>query len=400
MEATLSPTASTAIDPVEFTLGHDFVELRRHILGNVVPALDSLVASVAEEDELAPVLERLAADPNRLLDGRCDGDLGIRHATVAVEALATGRQTYLVPVLVSALSRMPIALAGTDAQKDRFLARVGEAPVGTFAMTEPTPGSDVAGLGSRARREGDEVILDGHKRWITVQDPDHLEWLIVWAKPDGSTGHELSCFVVPADAAGLTIEPHGDALGMRAVPLCDVRLDGVRVGREHQLGEDGRCFGLAMRCLNSVRCVVGARGLGLTARVLMDAAEHVRSREAFGATIGDRQTVRAKLAALAARLEAARLLTYRAAAMADAHGLGKAEGPILGASKWLGTELAVDAATTALHLAGALGYDQSATMFSRHLRDAQQLTIVEGVSEVQLELIGHGVLDKLLWWES
>ena len=116
-------------------------------------------------------------------------------------------------------------------------------------------------------------------------------------------------------------------------------------------------------------------------------------------TLADRQSVRATLAALAARLEAARLLTYRAAALADARDLGKQAGPVHAASKWLGTELAVEAATAAMHLAGAAGYDESRTMFARHLRDAQQLTIVDGVSEVQLELIGYGVLDGSLWWE-
>lgn len=398
MEA--STRTAPALDAVSFTLGTRFADLRSHVLGDLVPRLDQAVAGVAEEDELAPVLGLLAADPYRLLDGRADGDFGIRAATVAVEALATGRQTYLVPVLVNALSRMPIVLAGTEEQQELFLARAADAPIGAFGMTEPTPGSDVAGLQTIARDDGDHVILDGHKRWITIQDRDQLEWIIIWAKPQGGTGHALSCFVVPADAPGLTIVRHGRTLGMRSVPLCDIVLDGVRLPRTHQLGEDGRAFGLAMRCLNSVRCVVGARGLGLTARVLMDAATLVRERPAFGGTIGDRQTVRAKIADLAARLEAARLLTYRAAAITDHGGLGKAEGPVLGASKYLGTELAVEASTAALHLAGALGYDEDATMFSRHLRDAQQLTLVEGVSEVQLELIGYGVLDRILWWDA
>lgn len=336
-----------------------------------------------------------------MLDGRTEGDLGIRAATVACEALATGRQTYLVPVLVSALSRTPIVLAGSEEQQVRFLGRIGQAPVGTFGMTEPGPGSDVAGLQTTIRDDGERAILNGHKRWITVQDPEQLEWIVVFGKPEGAGGHALSCFVVPADADGVRIERRGELLGMRAVPLCDVILDDVCLRRdEHQIGEDGRCFGLAMRCLNSVRCVVGARGLGLTARVLMDAAEWVKQREAFGGTLADRQTVRADLARLAARLEAARLLTYRAAAIADSGELGRKAGPVLGASKYLGTELAVEAATTALHLAGAAGYNERQTMFARHLRDAQQLTIVEGVSEIQLELIGHGVLDKLLWWDS
>jgi alkylation response protein AidB-like acyl-CoA dehydrogenase len=387
-------------DPVSCVLGDGLAGLRRHVLGAVVPALDKLLADVAEEGELPPVLERLAADPVSLLDGRdAPGDLGIRHATVAVEALATGRQTYLIPVLVNALARAPIVLAGNDAQQERFLARAATRPVGTFAMTEPEAGSDVARLTTTARDDGDHVVLNGHKCWINVLDREALEWIIVWARPEGSTGHALSCFVVPADTPGVHIAQVGDMLGMRAIPLADIRLEEVRVPRTHQIGEDGRCFGLAMRCLNSVRCVVGARGLGLTARVLMDAADYVNARPSFGGTLADRQSVRATLAALAARLEAARLLTYRAAALADARDLGKEASPVHAASKWLGTELAVEAATAAMHLAGAAGYDESRTMFGRHLRDAQQLTIVEGVSEVQLELIGYGVLDGSLWWE-
>jgi alkylation response protein AidB-like acyl-CoA dehydrogenase len=391
--------SSTDRSPVAFTLGPRFADLRTRLLHDVVPALDRALHGVPEERELPAVLDAVSADPADLLDPRA-GDLGIRAATVAVEALATGRQSYLVPVLVAALARMPIVLAGDRDQQQRFLVRARSAPVGAFAMTEPTPGSDVAGLRTTARRDGEEVVLNGHKRWITIPDRDRLEWLIVWAKPEGSEGHALSCFVVPADTPGLEIRPHGRPLGMRAVPLCDVVLRDVRVSRDHQLGEDGRAFGLAMRCLNAVRCIVGARGLGLTARVLMDVAQDVASREAFGGTLADRQTVRARIGDLAARLEAARLITYQAAAIADAGGLGKPEGPLLSASKYLGTELAVEAATAALHLAGARGYDEDATMFARHLRDAQQLTLVEGVSEVQLELLGYGVLDRLLWWDA
>lgn len=391
--------AATAADPVAFVLGPELADLRRAVLDDVVPALDARLAGVAEENELPHVLEALAGDPRGLLDGRRDGDLGIRWATVAVEALATGRQSYLIPVLVGALARMPIVLAGDAEQQARLLDGADRAPVGAFAMTEPHVGSDVAALRTVARDDGDHVVLNGHKRWITVQDRDQLRWVIVWARPEGAGGHALSCFAVPADSPGVTIAPHGDPLGMRGVPLCDVVLEDVRVSRANQLGPDGRCFGLAMRCLNAVRTIVAARGLGLTARVLSDAAALVQERQAFGGTLADRQPVRATLGALAARLEAARLMTYRAAALADAGGVGKEGAAVLAASKWLGTELAVEAATAALHLAGATGYDQGATMFGRHLRDAQQLTIVEGVSEVQLEIVGYGVLDGTLRWD-
>jgi alkylation response protein AidB-like acyl-CoA dehydrogenase len=189
-------------------------------------------------------------------------------------------------------------------------------------------------------------------------------------------------------------------MGMRAIPTYDLILEDVTIPVANRIGEAGAAFGLAMRCLNAVRCLVAARGLGLTARVLMDATSYVKERKAFGGTIADKQAVRMTLAGLGARLEAARTLTYRAAALTDERRLGKEDAPVLAASKYLGTELAVDAATAALHVMGATGYDEEEHEIARHLRDAQQLTLVEGVSEVQLELIGFGMLDGNLWWDD
>jgi alkylation response protein AidB-like acyl-CoA dehydrogenase len=185
---------------------------------------------------------------------------------------------------------------------------------------------------------------------------------------------------------------------MRAVPLCDVVLDGVRVGEGDLIGRDGGGFGIAMRTLNAVRPIVAARGLGLAARVIMAATRHVETREAFGGPLAELQLVRGALAGLAARLEACRALTHRAAALVDADGPGKQHAAVLAAAKLLSTELAVDAATTCLHLAGAAGYTAELP-FERALRDAHQLTIVEGTSEVQLELVARGLLDRSLWWD-
>jgi alkylation response protein AidB-like acyl-CoA dehydrogenase len=186
---------------------------------------------------------------------------------------------------------------------------------------------------------------------------------------------------------------------MSAVPLCDVVLDDVVVAASQLVGRSGTGFGIAMRTLNAVRPLVAARGLGLVASVLMAATRYVERRRAFGGSLADLQQVRAKLAGLAARLEAARLLTYYAAEQVDAHGPGRAQAPVLAAAKLLSTELAVEAATTCMHLAGAAGYT-TALPFERALREAQQLTVVEGTSEVQLELIARGLLDRTLWWDA
>lgn len=393
-------TSTNAADAVAAVLGPEHAALRHHLLG-LLPALDEITAGRPEDDELSDELfDTLARDPYGLLDPAAvdpSAGLGIRVATVATEALATGRQTYLIPVLLSALSRMPLVLAGTAEQKERHLASLGAGARVSFAMTEATAGSDVSGLQTTARRDGDSYVISGAKRWVSRLG--ELEWFTMFAKPEGASSHALSCFVVDGASLGLTYTRIDGLLGMRAVPMYEVTFDDVRVPAEALIGEEGRAFGLAMRCLNTVRPVVAARGLGLTARVLMDATRYVEERSAFGGTLIDQQLVRIKLADLAARLEAARLLTYRAAALIDAGELGKEAAPVLSAAKWLGTELAVEAATTCLHLAGAAGYTNQLP-FERALRDAQQLTIVEGVSEVQLELVARGLIDRTLWWES
>lgn len=383
---------------VTAALGPEFANLRRSILRELVPDLEDRLRGVAEQDELAPVLAAFREDSRGLLDPRANGDLGMRAATVACEALATGRQTYLMPVLVSALTRMPVLLGGTPAQQVRLLADPTSGPRRGFAMTEPAVGSDVSGLSTVAAERGGQIVLNGHKRWISLLEEP--EWIIVWTKPEGGSGHALSCVVVPGDAPGLQLIRHGTPLGMRAIPTYDLILEDVTIPVDNRIGDSGQAFGLAMRCLNAVRCLVAARGLGLTARVLMDATRYTRQRSAFGGTIADMQAVRMRLAELGARLEAARALTYRAAAITDEHRLGKQDAPVLAAAKYLATELAVDAATAALHLVGAAGYDEEEHGFARQLRDAQQLTIVEGVSEVQLELVGHGMLDGHLWWDD
>lgn len=387
-------------DAVHTVLGPELARLRAHLL-KLLPELDELTKDVPEEDELSNELfDRIADHPGGLLDPTAtdpEAGYGIRLATVAAEALATGRQTYLMPVLISALSRMPLLLAGTDEQRDARLDGLGAGKRVSFAMTESSAGSDVSGLSTTARRDGDGYVLSGVKRWVSRLGD--LEWFIVFAKPEGASGHALSCFVVDGDAAGQTWEPIEPLLGMRSVPMYELTLEGVRVPADGLIGEEGKAFGLAMRALNTVRPVVAARGLGLAARSIMDATRYVQQREAFGGTIIDQQVVRTQLGALAARLEAARLLAYRAAAMVDAGSLGKEAAPVLSAAKLLGTELAVDAATTCLHLAGAAGYEERLP-FARALRDAQQLTVVEGVSEVQLELVARGLIDRTLWWDA
>ena len=171
----------------------------------------------------------------------------------------------------------------------------------------------------------------------------------------------------------------------------------MRVPDENVVGEVGG-FRLAMLGLNSMRPVVAARGIGLAEGALMYATEYVQEREAFGQTIADFQGIQWEIARLATEIEAARLLTYRAAWRADRGEFDKPWVPELSMSKYYATELAVRASNVCLQLLGAAGYmkDHPTELY---YRDAKQLTIVEGTSQVQLGLIARGVLDRDLWWD-
>jgi alkylation response protein AidB-like acyl-CoA dehydrogenase len=157
-------------------------------------------------------------------------------------------------------------------------------------------------------------------------------------------------------------------------------------------------FQLAMQGLNSMRPIVAARGIGLAEGALMYATEYVQQREAFTKTIADFQGIQWEIAKLAVDIEAARLLTYRAAWLADRGQFTKEWVPYLSMAKYFATELAVNASNVALQLLGAAGYMKD-HLTELYYRDAKQLTIVEGTSQVQLGLIARGVLDRDLWWD-
>jgi hypothetical protein len=396
-EAALTPGVCSAPAP------RPAQALRAFVMSELLPGVERLSARATEEDELSDELWALIAGaPDRLLDARAEDHAGldVTRLTVAAEALATGRQTGLMPILLTALPSIALLLDGSPAQQERHLGPV-RAGVrrAAFALSEADAGSDVAAMTTVVDAGPEGLVVTGRKSWISV--PGRADWFLVFAKPvNAERDHHLSCLVVPADAPGLRMTPTpGQPLGMRAVALCDVELDGVTVSPDHLVGVPGGAFGLAMRTLNAVRPIVAARGLGLTASVLMAATEYVERRAAFGGALKDLQLVRAKLGSLSARLEAARLLTYHAARLVDTSGPGKEQAPALAAAKLLATELAVEAATTCLHLAGAAGYTDRLP-FERALRDAQQLTIVEGTSEVQLELVARGLFDRTLWWSG
>jgi alkylation response protein AidB-like acyl-CoA dehydrogenase len=324
---------------------------------------------------------------------------GILGLTLAIEEVAKYSQAAALMLLLTRLPTGPVMIAGTGEQQRRYVTPVATgAARAAFGLSEPQAGSDVMGMRTRAVRDGTDWILSGTKCWMS--GVAQADWYCVFAKtgPVDSRAHDsVSAFIVDRTADGVSVGRLDKKMGVKGVDTGELLLDGVRVPAESVIGEIGG-FRLAMLGLNSMRPIVAARGIGLAEGALMYAVDYVKERSAFGRTIADFQGIQWKIAELAAEIEAARLLTYRAAWMADRGEFTKEWVPYLSMAKYHATELAVRASGEALQMLGAAGYMQDHPLEMLY-RDAKQLTIVEGTTQVQLGLIARGVLDRDLWWD-
>jgi alkylation response protein AidB-like acyl-CoA dehydrogenase len=327
------------------------------------------------------------------------GGAGILGLTIAIEEVARYSQAAALMLLLTRLPTGPVLIAGTDEQQRRYVTPIatGEARA-AFGLSEPQAGSDVMGIRTRAVPDGDDWVLTGRKCWMS--GVAQADWYCVFAKtgPVDSRAHDsISAFIVERTVPGVSVGRLDKKMGVKGVDTGELILDDVRVPSENLVGEIGG-FRLAMLGLNSMRPIVAARGIGLAEGALMYAVEYVKERSAFGKTIADFQGIQWKIAEIAAEIEAARLLTYRAAWMADRGEFTKEWVPYLSMAKYYATELAVKTSGEALQMLGAAGYMQDHPLEMLY-RDAKQLTIVEGTTQVQLGLIARGVLDHDLWWD-
>ena len=325
---------------------------------------------------------------------------GILGLTIAIEEVAKYSNTAALMLLLTRLPTGPIMIAGSEEQKQKYLPGVAN---GTqrcaFGLSEPQAGSDVMGMRTKAEPDGNGGwILNGLKCWMSgvVQ----ADWYTVFAKTSEVTSRKhdsISAFIVERSWDGVSVGGTDRKMGVRGVDTGELILQDVHVPAENVVGEVGG-FRLAMLGLNSMRPIVAARGIGLAEGALMYATEYAEEREMFTKREADMQGIQWEIAKLATEIEAARLLTYRSAWLADQGKFSKEWVPYLSMAKYYATELAVRASGVAVQLLGAAGYMKD-HLTELYYRDARQLTIVEGTSQVQLGLIARGVLDRDLWWD-
>jgi len=325
---------------------------------------------------------------------------GIMGLTLAIEEVTKYSNVLGLMLLLTRLPTGPIMIAGNEEQKQRYLPGIADGSQrAAFCLSEPRAGSDVAGMRSRATEDPDVeggFVLNGTKCWIS--GGMQADWFVVFAKiGDPSSRHHTNIwgFIVDADTPGVSRPRVDKKMGVKGIDTAEIVFDAVHVGPRQVIGGG---FALAMESLNAMRPIVAARGLGLAEGALMYATNYVKEREAFGKTIAEFQGIQWEIAKCATEIEAARFLTYRAAWLADQGKYTKEYVPMLSMAKYYATEVAVKASGLAVQLLGAAGYMEDHPT-EQYYRDARQLTIVEGTSQIQLGLIARGVLGHDLWWD-
>jgi alkylation response protein AidB-like acyl-CoA dehydrogenase len=320
---------------------------------------------------------------------------GMTGLCIAIESVTRYCQSSGLMLLLSRLAAGPLLISGSPELKERYVPAVAAGTMrGSFCLTEPHAGSDTQAMTTSARRSGSGYVLDGRKCYIsgaTVAD-----FYVVWAKvPDEPGSHNIAGFVVDRSQPGVSIGHVDSKMGVRGVPTAEVVFEGVDLRPEQRLTPEGEGFRHLMAALNSARPGVAARALGLVAGALKYAVDYTRERQVFGEALIEKQHIQFVAAELAMNLEAARSLVFASARMVDEGRFDKRAAPYIAMAKAFATDLAVRASSDCLQMLGAAGYMSDHPM-ERYYRDAKQLQIVEGTSEIQRLIIGRAIRDGLV----
>lgn len=325
------------------------------------------------------------------------GGAGLDYVSYALAVEELARASAVIAVIAAvnnSLVAEPIAHFGTDAQKERWLTRLakGEA-IGAFALSEESAGSDAGNQQTIARLDENGYVINGRKVWVANAEAADVVIIFAATHPSttvgqGVSGRRISAFLVPMDAPGLTRVVTADSLGVRGLGCMDLELTDVRVDTHALLGAAGEGFQLAMWALDGGRVAIAAQALGVGAAALQEALDYAKRREAFGQPIANYQAVQWMLADAATELEAARMLTMKAADARQRHARPTIEASM---AKLYASEAAHRAADKAMQILASKGYRRG-SVAERLFRDVRATEIYQGTSEVQRMVIAEGIL--------
>jgi butyryl-CoA dehydrogenase len=335
------------------------------------------------------------------------GELGLAGVSVPEEYGGAGMDALSYCLVIEEISRVcatsgvilsvnnslvcdPLLKFGTEEQKKEFLTPLAAGKkLGCFALTEPGAGSDPAGMRTTARREGDDYVLNGNKIFIT--NGTDADIALVFASVDLAKKHKgITCFIVPADLPGYSHGTHEFKLGVNASGTTELAFQDLRIPARYRLGEEGDGFKIAMATLDGGRIGIAAQAVGIAQGAFEEALAYSQEREQFGASLSTFQAIQFYLADMSTELDAARLLTWKAAWAKENQKRFSLEAA---QAKLFASEMAQRVTNKALQIHGGYGYTKEYNV-ERYFRDARITEIYEGTSEIQKMVIADWVLNK------
>jgi len=310
---------------------------------------------------------------------------------LAIEELSRGcASTGVITSVNNSLYCDPVMKFGTEAQKREWLVPFARGEkLGCFGLTEPEAGSDAAAQKTTAVRKGDGYVINGSKNWIT--NGPVADAIVLFTMTDRAAGHHgISAFIVPTSTPGFNRAQPDKKMGISAALSCSIFFEDMVVPAKNLLGKEGDGFKIAMSTLDGGRIGIAAQAIGIARAAFEEALRYAQDRKTFGQPIADHQAIQFMLADMATEIDAARLLTLKAAAMKDA---GVRHSPESAMAKLYASEMASRVANKGLQIHGGQGYSKEFDA-ERHVRDARITEIYEGTSEIQRIVIGGALLKE------
>ena len=379
-----------------YLLTPEHEELRAMVRDLAEERIAPRAAEIDEKQEFPWDLKELLAKQDLLgtcFDERHGGTNldTIGQSIVAEEIARVDATTSLIPI-VQKLGALPIILAGTDAQKDRYFPRLASGEwLAAFALTEAAAGSDVASNRMRATRDGDDYVLNGSKRFITHGSVANVLTVFALTDPEAGGRRGMSAFIVEADTPGFAAPRVEHKMGIRGSPTAELTFDDVRVPVANRLGQDGEGFRIAMETLDRSRLSIAAQAVGIAQGALDASVAYAADRQQFGQRVVDFEGIQFILADMASQTEAARQLTYAAAARVD---VGASDLPYWTSSaKLVAGDTAMKVTTDAVQVLGGYGYITEYPV-ERMMRDAKITQLDEGTQQIQRLIVARQLLQR------
>ena len=380
----------------------DAIEVRNQIITLVRDFVRREVEPIAQEYDNEDIYPQQLIEPMREMGlfgitiPEEYGGLGLDHTTFATifEELSRGWMSVSGIIGTHHVLAHIITNFGTDYQREEYLPRLASGALrGGLALTEPDAGSDVQSGKTTARKDGEEYVINGAKMFITNAEYGNVFAVMTKTDPDAQPRHRgMSCFVVEKPNPGIRVGQHLDKLGYRGLDSSELIFDDCRVGSETLVGGvEGQGFKQVMAGLETGRINVAARAVGVATAAFDAAIKYAQQREAFGKPIAQHQAIQIKLAEMATKIQAARLLTYDAAAKKDA-GQERVDLEV-GMAKLFASEVCGEVAMEAMRIHGGYGYIKDFNV-ERYYRDAPLMIIGEGTNEIQQLLIARRLLER------